>query len=64
MWVYLNRPNKDATAEPSIQHAGALFGLGLNQHLKELQTFNVHKYLNKSHEMTTIGLLLGLACDK
>jgi len=48
----------------SIFRIGALFGLGLNHHLQDLQTLDVHDYLQKSHEMTTIGLLLGLAADK
>nr|CAB3234793.1 anaphase-promoting complex subunit 1-like [Phallusia mammillata] len=54
----------DKAAEPSTDHAGVLFGLGLNHHLQELQTLNIHDYLQKIHELTTIGLLLGLASDK
>uniref|UniRef100_H2Y7X6 Uncharacterized protein n=1 Tax=Ciona savignyi TaxID=51511 RepID=H2Y7X6_CIOSA len=66
-WVHLNTATSDetnTTKDPSFEHAGTLFGFGLNHHLKELQTLNVHKYLQKTHETTTIGLLLGLASEK
>ncbi|VVD00273.1 unnamed protein product [Leptidea sinapis] len=38
-----------------------LLALGLNGHLKDMPFMNIYEYLVKSHEMTSIGLLLGLA---
>ncbi|CAK8684094.1 unnamed protein product [Clavelina lepadiformis] len=65
-WVHINKERYTfpESSEPTFEHSGALFGFGLNHHLQELQTLNIHEYLQKSHEMTTIGLLLGLASDK
>jgi len=38
--------------------------LGLNGHLKTLKNFKIYEYLNKCHEMTSVGLLLGIAASK
>lgn len=35
--------------------------LGLNGHLKNLATHNTYEYLCKFQEMTSVGLLIGLA---
>lgn len=60
-WIIYNKPkSNDLTNE----YAGFLMALGLNGHLVSLHTLNVHDYLSKGHEMTTVGLLLGMAAAK
>nr|XP_039261874.1 anaphase-promoting complex subunit 1-like [Styela clava] len=73
-WIYLNKPktntnvsnrtNNQPPTELSSEHAGFLLALGLNGHLEKLHTLNIHDYLSRTHEMTTIGLLLGLGTSK
>ncbi|KAL8567686.1 hypothetical protein ACOMHN_008994 [Nucella lapillus] len=60
-WIIYNRPKNN---ELTNEYAGFLMALGLNGHLPNLDTLNVHDYLSKGHEMTTIGILLGLAAAK
>ncbi|XP_033629947.1 anaphase-promoting complex subunit 1-like [Asterias rubens] len=60
-WIVYNRP---AGAELTNEHAGFLMALGLNGHLSSLATLKVHDYLCRGHEMTSVGLLLGLAAAK
>ncbi|GBP50317.1 Anaphase-promoting complex subunit 1 [Eumeta japonica] len=64
-WVLYNRPKSTpATAvvpDVSTEHAGFLMGVGLNGHLKDMPFMNIYEYLVKCHEMTSVGLLLGLA---
>ncbi|KAL3875250.1 hypothetical protein ACJMK2_038174 [Sinanodonta woodiana] len=60
-WIIYNKPK---TAELTNEYPGFLMALGLNKHLVNLNILNVHDYLSKGHEMTTIGLLLGLAAAK
>ena len=60
-WIIYNKPK---TNDLNNEYAGFLMALGLNGHLVNLHTLNVHDYLTKGHEMTTIGLLLGLASAK
>ncbi|KAL1619212.1 Anaphase-promoting complex subunit 1 [Diplodia seriata] len=55
-WIAYNKP-----AELSNKHAGLLFGLGLNGHLKNIAKWLSFKYLTPKHSMTSIGLLLGLS---
>lgn len=43
------------------EHAGFLMALGLNGHLKDMAFMNMYEYLVKCHEMTSVGLLLGIA---
>ena len=38
--------------------------LGLNGHLSNLMELNTYEYLIKCHEMTSVGLLLGVAATK
>lgn len=38
--------------------------LGLNGHLGNLKELNTFKYLTRCHEMTSVGLLLGIAANK
>ncbi|KAJ7597266.1 hypothetical protein C8J56DRAFT_882770 [Mycena floridula] len=55
-WIAFNKPT-DLTPE----HAGFLFGLGLTGHLKEMMTWHTFGYLTPKHDLTSIGVLLGLA---
>ncbi|KAK3093891.1 hypothetical protein FSP39_021511 [Pinctada imbricata] len=56
--------NKSKTNELTNEYAGFLMALGLNGHLVKLNTLNIHDYLSKGHEFTTIGLLIGMAAAK
>ncbi|KAG0353781.1 Anaphase-promoting complex subunit 1 [Podila minutissima] len=56
-WVIYNRPTTlDST------HAGFLLALGLTGHLRVLSASQLYRYLTAEHEMTSTGLLLGMAC--
>ncbi|KAF9581127.1 Anaphase-promoting complex subunit 1 [Lunasporangiospora selenospora] len=56
-WINYNRPEV-----PTNEHAGFLLALGLTGHLRMLERSSVVEYLTKTkHDMTRIGLLLGLA---
>uniref|UniRef100_A0A8D2Q5M5 Anaphase-promoting complex subunit 1 n=1 Tax=Varanus komodoensis TaxID=61221 RepID=A0A8D2Q5M5_VARKO len=60
-WIVYNKPKN---AELANEYAGFLMALGLNGHLTKLATLNIHDYLTKGHEMTSIGLLLGVSAAK
>lgn len=60
-WIIYNKPKSN---ELTNEHAGFLMGLGLNGHLSNLATLSIHDYLLKGHEMTSVGLLLGVAAGK
>ena len=55
-WIAFNRPS-----ELTPEHAGFLYGLGLTGHLKEMLTWHTFAYLTPKHDLTSIGVLLGLA---
>lgn len=55
-WIAFNKPS-DLTPE----HAGFLYGLGLTGHLKEMLTWHTFGYLTPKHDLTSIGVLLGLS---
>ena len=55
-WIAFNKPS-DLTPE----HAGFLFALGLTGHLKEMLTWHTFGYLTPKHDLTSIGVLLGLS---
>lgn len=55
-WITFNKPT-----ELSAEHAGFLFGLGLNGHLKDMLTWDTFGYLVQKHDLTSIGVLLGLS---
>ena len=57
-WILYNKPQ-----ELTNRHAGFLFALGLNGHLKSLAKWVAFKYLTPKHTMTSIGLLLGLSAS-
>lgn len=58
-WILYNKPIPDL----NNRHAGFLLALGLNGHLKTLAKWVAFKYLTPKHNMTSIGLLLGLAAS-
>lgn len=60
-WILFNKAKSETLTN---EHAGFLMGQGLNGHLAKLATLNVHDYLIKTHEMTSMGLLLGIAANK
>ncbi|OXB74308.1 UNVERIFIED_CONTAM: hypothetical protein H355_006837 [Colinus virginianus] len=60
-WIIYNKPKN---AEQANEYAGFLMALGLSGHLTKLATLNIHDYLTKGHEMTSIGLLLGVSAAK
>jgi anaphase-promoting complex subunit 1 len=55
-WIAFNKPS-----ELSPEHAGFLLGLGLTGHLKEMLTWHTFAYLTPKHDLTSIGVLLGLS---
>ena len=57
-WILYNKP-----LELTNRHAGFLFALGLNGHLRSLAKWVAFKYLTPKHTMTSIGLLLGLSAS-
>ncbi|XP_024080333.1 anaphase-promoting complex subunit 1 isoform X2 [Cimex lectularius] len=61
-WILYNKPKNGIDALP--EHAGFLMGLGLSGHLNNLMHLYLYNYLNKCHEMTSVGILLGLAASK
>ncbi|CAL4136333.1 unnamed protein product [Meganyctiphanes norvegica] len=61
-WIVYNKP-KGSTESPT-EHAGFLMALGLNGHLSNLAIVNMHDYLARGHEMTCVGLLLGISTAK
>ncbi|KAF3708026.1 Anaphase-promoting complex subunit 1 [Channa argus] len=60
-WIDYNKPKSPELAN---EYAGFLMALGLNGHLTKLATLNIHDYLTKGTEMTSIGLLLGVSSAK
>lgn len=63
-WIVYNKARAANNVDATVEHAGFLLGLGLNGHLSKLSTMAIHDYLLKNHELTTVGLLLGLAASK
>ncbi|PPQ69054.1 hypothetical protein CVT24_000097 [Panaeolus cyanescens] len=55
-WIAFNKPT-----ELSPEHAGFLLGLGLTGHLKEMLSWHSFSYLTPKHDLTSIGVLLGLS---
>ena len=55
-WIAFNKPS-----ELSPEHAGYLLGLGLTGHLKHMMTWHTFSYLTPKHDLTSIGVLLGLS---
>ncbi|XP_031572163.1 anaphase-promoting complex subunit 1-like [Actinia tenebrosa] len=60
-WIVYNKPKDNQLTN---EHAGFLMALGLNGHLTNLAHMNLHDYLSKGHELTTVGTLIGIAASK
>lgn len=43
------------------RYAGFLYGLGLSGHIRTMASYQAFAYLDPKHELTSIGLLLGLS---
>lgn len=56
-WIIFNKSK--GVVDPQMEHAGFLLALGLNGHLKNLALNSTFNYLEKLHEMTSVGILLG-----
>lgn len=54
-WIYYNQDAPD-----SCKHAGFLMALGVSGHLKKMVSWHSYVYLVPKHDLTTIGLMLGL----
>ncbi|KAL1461424.1 hypothetical protein WDU94_013324 [Cyamophila willieti] len=61
-WILYNKPKGGPEVLP--EHAGFLMALGLNGHLSSIPELYIYEYLIRSQEMTSVGLLLGLAAAK
>ena len=55
-----NRPSD----ELSDEYAGFLMALGLNGHLASLHDYDIYSHLDTKHELTVVGLLLGLTVPR
>ncbi|KAG8191889.1 hypothetical protein JTE90_019823 [Oedothorax gibbosus] len=62
-WMVYNMPRTSSNDTPT-EHAGFLMALGLNGHLSRLSTLSIHDYLCKAHELTSVGILLGVSAAK
>nr|POE96945.1 negative regulator of mitosis [Quercus suber] len=57
-WVAFNKPT-----DLTNRYAGLLLALGLSGHLRSLAKWLSFKYLTPKHNMTSVGLLLGLSAS-
>ncbi|CDF35720.1 unnamed protein product [Chondrus crispus] len=57
-WIVNHRPT---ASSGSSSHAGMLLALGLGGYLPALRTTDYYEYLIPRHDLTSIGLMLGLA---
>lgn len=57
-WIVKHKPTSTVG---SASHAGMLLALGLGGYLPSLKTTDYYEYLVPRHELTSIGLMLGLA---
>ncbi|XP_035209328.1 anaphase-promoting complex subunit 1-like isoform X2 [Stegodyphus dumicola] len=62
-WMVYNKPRPTNVDSPT-EHAGFLMALGLNGHLSRLTTLSIHDYLCKGHDLTSVGILLGVSAAK
>lgn len=58
-WIVYNKPK--GVSDVTTDHAGFLMALGLNGHLRSLSPMSIYDYLIKTDEITSVGLLLGIA---
>lgn len=58
-WILYNTPTT-----VSCTNAGFLYGLGLNGHLASVDKYSLFRFISQCHDLTTIGILLGLSAAK
>lgn len=58
-WIVYNKPEN-----PSYDHAGFLFGLGLTGQLSCLTVTDLYRYLSHEHDATLVGVLLGMSSSR
>ncbi|XP_065560963.1 anaphase-promoting complex subunit 1-like isoform X3 [Artemia franciscana] len=65
-WIGFNRPKAslDSFGEPTPEHAGFLFALGILGHLPNLSKINIHSYLVRNNDMIGVGVILGMGLSK
>ena len=56
-WISYNK----SKVESSMSHAGFLMSLGLSGHLRNFASLSLYDYLKQGHELTCVGLLLGIS---
>ncbi|KAF0701353.1 Aste57867_8134 [Aphanomyces stellatus] len=60
-WILSHKPKQVDDEDDVAAHAGFILGLGLLGHLHHLSQSAIYQYLSMDHELTSVGLLLGLA---
>ena len=60
-WIIFNHPPEEKF---SNGYAGFLMALGLHGHLASLSEFHLYNYLQEKHELTVVGLLLGISATR
>ncbi|KAJ3214617.1 Anaphase-promoting complex subunit 1 [Dinochytrium kinnereticum] len=55
-WMSLNKP-----LEPTATYGGFLFGLGILGTLDQIENWRLLEYFSPAHDITLVGLLLGLS---
>ena len=56
--IIFNHPLEEKS---SNGYAGFLMALGLHGHLASLSEYHLYNYLQEKHELTVVGLLLGIS---
>ena len=60
-WIIFNHPSEENS---SNTYAGFLMALGLHGHLASLSDYHLYDYLQEKHELTVVGLLLGISAAR
>ena len=60
-WIIFNHPPEEKS---SNGYAGFLMALGLHGHLASLSEYHLYNYLQEKHELTVVGLLLGISAAR
>ena len=60
-WIVLNQPSDEDTG---AEFAGFLMALGLNWNLTSLSDYHLYSLLQEKHNLTVIGLLVGVAAAR
>ena len=59
-WIQFNQPHISHRNE----YAGFLMAMGLQGHLSSLSKFTMHEFLSRGHELTLVGILIGISAAK